>query len=104
MLDDHGLSALNRWRTLYSRYLAVRSLIDGPEERTQAEDGALFDEADGLMLKLMTFPAPVDWVLQEKFRLYRAWLGYENLVFTDGRERIGLAALEADAVRLMAGA
>lgn len=102
MPDDRCLSALDRWSTLYSRYLAVRSLIHGSEKRSQAEESAIFDEADDLMMQLMIFPAPVDWVLREKFRLYRSWLGYENAIFTDGREGIGLAALEADAARLLA--
>lgn len=91
---------MGRWSDAMARYTAAVARLHALETTSEAASIAAIAEEEEAVRDLMLVPTPsFDWI-STKFRIFRELFDGDGGLFTDRRELVFLAALEADVRRL----
>ena len=97
-LVDPGL--MGRWSAAMARYTAAVARLHARETTGEAACSAAIADEEEAIRDLMLAPAPsFDWI-STKFRIFHELFDGVGGLFSDRRELLFLAALEADIRRL----
>lgn len=97
-LVDPGL--MGRWSVAMARYTAAVARLHALETTGEAASNEAIAEEEAAIRDLMLAPTPsFDWI-STKFRIFHELFDGDGGLFTDRRELVFLAALEADVRRL----
>lgn len=97
-LVDPGL--MGRWSVAVARYTAAVARLHALETTGEADCSAAIAEEAEAIRDLMLTPTPsFDWI-STKFRIFHELFDGAGALFSDCRELLFLAALEADVRRL----